>query len=290
MALQFDALKLVVGYTCPFACKHCFTQSSPKNLEAMNQNTYAKCLTLFDLFDFRTLSFTGGEPVLFLQSIKDFIKATNEKKKCVYQITTGGAWLQWKDKRAAITQFLDPFHVYLSVDAYHFSFLSESELISFLEDRVPANGKTYFRIASKNILEFSDVVQKIPNKFRDQFEILPSPIFQSGRAKKYDLSSELQKVDTQKYCPHRYSLVVYPNEDITLCCSQSYFEGSLKKAYNFKIDDLLNKKMRHGVEEEFTLWQKQTVNQYFQQKGISIPINEKGVGLCDVCDQYCRKL
>lgn len=119
----YDVVGVIYTQTCPLACKHCITESSPAAKGRMRLDQARAYLPAILRFS-PTVCFTGGEPLLYY---KDILRLTREAKALGLNVSvvTGAGWVRdEKTARLRMQQLADAgvSTICISWDRYHEEF------------------------------------------------------------------------------------------------------------------------------------------------------------------------
>ena len=144
--MQFQTIGLSYTRTCPLACRHCITESSPQAKGRMVPEQASRYLRAIAQFT-RSTCFTGGEPLLYHREIVELIgqaKALGLKVSLV----TGAGWVKdeattWRKVRELAEAGLDAMMI--SWDAYHEEFLPRERAVMLARLAVKAGLPVHVR-------------------------------------------------------------------------------------------------------------------------------------------------
>lgn len=89
--IDYDLVGLLYTRTCPLACRHCLTESSPRARGKMRYEEARKHLVGIAAHC-RSVSFTGGEPLLYASEIADLVRAASALGLRT-NVVTGAGWI-----------------------------------------------------------------------------------------------------------------------------------------------------------------------------------------------------
>lgn len=123
--IHYDMVGFTYTRTCPLACRHCITESSPDakgHMRVEQASEYIKVIPRFA----KGVCFTGGEPMLYYRDILALVPQARELGLRVSMVT-GAGWVRSEGStRARITALANAglHHVCISWDQYHEEFSS----------------------------------------------------------------------------------------------------------------------------------------------------------------------
>lgn len=230
MTLSPFRVGLILTYRCSAECRHCFFECSPSRSEVMTrqmaQNVINEAVTL----GARWISFSGGEPFLEYDSLKELITLSSENGLNTEVVSNGF----WGETREEALGTLEPLIIAgldvlnLSVDDFHCEFLPFETLKNIYWATVELGVKIVLMVSTGNdnqitseslpeLLE-DDRVQvagkrRIPNPNAVLFETQFTPI---GRGK--DLKHNLVPFTEIRCNDVLRDIGVAPNGDVLPCC------------------------------------------------------------------------
>lgn len=128
-------LAIMFARTCNIACKHCGIDSSPENKERMTlENAEAIIVSAASIPDFKKITFTGGEPLMFPQEHLQLLRLCRDFG-LMTRIVSNGFWAKTpKRGRALLAELIEAglTELNFSADIYHLEFQDKSILQSAL--------------------------------------------------------------------------------------------------------------------------------------------------------------
>ncbi len=112
---------LLLTYRCSAECRHCFFECSPRRTEVMTHQTAQRVITEAVSLGAKWVSFSGGEPFLEYDSLRDLISLSSENGLNT-EVVSNGFWGETIEKaqgvlKPLIEAGLDVLN--LSVDDFH---------------------------------------------------------------------------------------------------------------------------------------------------------------------------
>ena len=116
---------LILTYRCSAECPHCFFECSPSRSEVMTRQTAQIVINEAVTLGAKWISFSGGEPFLEYDSLKELITLSSENGLNT-EVVSNGFWGETREEALGtleplITAGLDVLN--LSVDDFHCEFL-----------------------------------------------------------------------------------------------------------------------------------------------------------------------
>ena len=120
-------LKVLLGLNCNIACRHCLNSSRPGRRDFDVSESEVQSLVSLITTDLRIdeVAFSGGEPLLYLDSIEAILEARSQEGPLKTSITTNGLLLKKERERL---EELKIDSCLLSVDSFHEEQVPSEEL------------------------------------------------------------------------------------------------------------------------------------------------------------------
>jgi len=240
--------QIAFGYStkCNIKCEHCVAVDDSTRYGKMALNRAEAIIQEMARSDVTGISFTAGEPLLFLEDLTHLIQLCNEND--IYsRIVTNGFWAKTREhsdsvvsglKRSGLSQLR------ISFSRWHQKHISQENIVNAASS-CKKYGLDYF---ISFVTDFSKQNDSLEQFLRDNdLKFFPEPLIYFGRAGKFDRSS----ISTD-YQPNTCSMNPYlsPELDMFACCDAGnrftgtdfFFLGNLK---DHSIDALFKKKERN---------------------------------------------
>jgi len=221
---------LILTYRCNAECRHCFFECSPRRTEVMTRQTAQNVINEAVSLGSNWVSFSGGEPFLEYDSLKELITLSSENGLNT-EVVSNGFWGETSEKaQGALKPLIEAgLNVLnLSVDDFHSDYVPFKFLKNAYWAAVELGVKIVFmvstgtnsRINSKSLQERlgDDLIQvagksRILNPNAVLFENQFTPI---GRGK--DLEHDSVLFTGVKCTEVLRDIGVAPNGDVLPCC------------------------------------------------------------------------
>ncbi len=222
-------LQVILGLNCNFFCSHCLNDSKPKRKDFDISQNELESLSkqIIENKDIFQVSFSGGEPLLYLDEIKFLVDSIRSSPRHIhFSITTNGALIKNKYRQI---KSLDLDSCLISYDEEHSMFLSKIDfeesidlaksLFKEVELNITFETENYFRDVSQSV-EKSNTKVNFTSKIN------------SGRASKKLPNNEQSKFQLFK-CPNIdekkkfYKITFIPTKGFTICCGPVIFDKLL---------------------------------------------------------------
>ncbi len=221
---------LLLTYRCSAECRHCFFECSPSRSEVMTRQTAQNVINEAVTLGAKWISFSGGEPFLEYDSLKELITLSSENGLNT-EVVSNGFWGETREEALGtldplITAGLDVLN--LSVDDFHCEFLPFETLKNIYWAAVELGVKIVLMVSTgkdnqitseslPELLEDNRVQvagkRRIPNPNAVLFETQFTPI---GRGK--DLKHNLVPFTEIRCNDVLRDIGVAPNGDVLPCC------------------------------------------------------------------------
>ena len=228
--LIYDTLGIVMHRRCNASYKICCMQSNPDCKEELNTESIKRFLNSVEDKQIEYVSYTGGEPFLEYEKLKDLISFTTslgKKASCV----TNGFWANnYKDTYNKLSELKSAglYRINISYDAYHKEFIS------------PKNISNILRACSDlKIISLLATIKLKNEKVGEAFDLLGNSLnnvnikivqgVSVGNAKKnYDTSKFERKLKPENIkCVYDGIITISYDGNIYPCCSFYVFDTAL---------------------------------------------------------------
>lgn len=291
----YDVLAFTLTQRCPAHCEICCFESSPMCTNSLDLNRVREYIESASKIDYiKTIAFTGGEPFVIYDDLRDLIKLSSSYGKRVTTITNGywASNYQLVFDRIKCLKENGLSHLSLSYDAYHKKFIDVNNIRNILKASMQIGLPTSLAIVKLKDEKISEIIDLLDDcLYATNLEIIPClPV---GAAKKNFELNRFEKIydsNSKKLrCTYNGMLVVLYDGRILPCCSQAVvgtglcigdfnelsLEEALFKAKNNKLlYALRNSEMRCFYE--------------YIKKFDDIELPDKVVNPCDLCMHLFR--
>jgi hypothetical protein len=220
--LKYNVIGLMYTRTCPLACGHCITDSSPHIKDRMRLQQALDYLQVIPRFS-STVGFTGGEPFLYY---RDIVTLTSEAKSLGLQVSlvTGAGWVRTEAQaRFRVEALVDAGlnGLCISWDQYHEAFSPPEKAVALARLAIELGLKVTIRtITSASRAE--DEYHTIFDGLSVGFEA--SRVNRFGRAASLPAAHFVFANDLPKgNCRIVFSPVVEPDGTVYACCGPSHY-------------------------------------------------------------------
>lgn len=219
---KYEVIGLMYTRSCPLACAHCITESSPQVKERMrlqHARTYVQSIARFGSM----LCFTGGEPFLYHREIATLI---GEARSFGLEtsIVTGAGWVRSEGRtRARIAEMVEAGlnDLCISWDQYHEAFSNRERAVMLARIATEAGLSVKVRSvisATRSSEEDHLAFAGLP------VELQTNQIVQLGRATSLPASHFMISDEPPKgVCSVVFSPIVEPDGLVYACCGPSHY-------------------------------------------------------------------
>jgi hypothetical protein len=288
--IRYPVVGLMYTRTCPMACGHCITESSPRAKGHMRPEQVLRWLPAIRRFT-NHLSFTGGEPLLFHRDIVAIVPAAREIGLDVSVVTAGGWVKNEAMARERIRELVAAgiVHLAISWDPYHEEFASP-EIAMMLAEEASAAGITV------------DVRATLPahrqaEEYQAPFRHLPVRLDSSSLAKLGTAQSlpdeHFHWSDTppKGVCPTVLRPVIEPDGAVYACCGPGHFSRRpsplvLGNAEEEPLEDILARGAADPILEAISLIGPHGLYRLLQSHpggSSSVAPRRRYSGVCELC-------
>ena len=136
---SFNIVGLLYTRTCPLACAHCITNSSPKVKERMRFDTASDLIDTIAEFS-PQLCFTGGEPFLFYREVVTLVEKARGLG-LIISMVSGAGWIRSEANarlRIAMLAKAGLHSLCISWDRYHEEFSTPDRAVLLARTAIDA--------------------------------------------------------------------------------------------------------------------------------------------------------
>lgn len=226
--MQID-LQILLGLNCNFSCGHCLNNSGPGNYSSDFSQEDHEILKseIATNIPIKTIAFSGGEPLLYLEQIESIIKSISTnfpQRQIQYSITTNGSLLKNYFERI---KALNITRCVISFDIFH----NEFQSIERFEETIHISRSLFEETCINLVIEDDSDIELVKNiAVKLDVKIQISRPVKSGR---YDKSENKQEgLNFKKLsCPNiqadkKLKISYYPNRGFSICCGPIVFSSS----------------------------------------------------------------
>ena len=219
---KYKVIGLMYTRTCPLACEHCITESSPQVKERMLFQQAFDYLAAIANFSSQ-LCFTGGEPFLYYKEVAGLIHQATSLGLQI-SLVTGAGWVSDETQARSRVEALAGAGLSglcISWDQYHEAFSTPDRAVALARIAIDAGLKVSVRtVTSQGAAE---------SAYHRMFEGLPvelqaTTIVRLGRAASLPTSHFVFADEPPRgICGIVYSPIVEPDGNVYACCGPSHF-------------------------------------------------------------------
>lgn len=216
-----STLNFRVSYKCNIQCKHCYNSSSGQEQDCIDADVAIRVIQDAYLVGIRTLSLTGGEPMLFRPLIVKMIEAAAKCKYKNINIVTNAYWGSSEEKALKIlnTLFRGGFrppsaNLTISAGEFHQEFINQSSYANVIKAHHEIMG-TALRVDFEHSVGKGHLIAEL-------MEYLTSCAIDSSWYR-LNVRTSLASVGRWKENQEAYAAPQYPVEELGSCEPTSWF-------------------------------------------------------------------
>ncbi|MDD5210723.1 MAG: radical SAM protein, partial [Elusimicrobiales bacterium] len=248
MVARISGIVIVPGYACNFFCKHCIASGRKKR--ALSKIEIEKVTEAICRHKIKSISFTGGEPTLYVPLVNKILAGISGKAALDVTITTNGWFAAEQSKAEKILASLPRLkNVQLSYDRHHKEFLHK-DCVSNLYKACKSLKKRFsvvLTVSSPLDLPLIAELRKI-----GRFTIGVQKAMPFGAAlknKTYYKHAAFDNMVLSQKCPVRGKVAYLPGYGFSACCVATeletkkirYFYPTLEELIGSRFYELVNK-------------------------------------------------
>ncbi len=213
---KISQLVILPGYACNFKCAHCGTtgerrlQLSDKEIRLLHRTV--------NNYDFRSVSFAGGEPTLYIDEINRVLSGFDELEKIDISITTNGHFAETVAKAAGLIAAIKKLDkIRLSYDRFHKQFLPYTHVRNLYE-ACRGSGVDFGAILT--IQSPLDLVLSKELRQAGDFPIGVQKVLPIGRAKSNNVGysyTEFNPAVLREMCPNKRKISYLCGRGFSVC-------------------------------------------------------------------------
>ena len=222
--LEYTTLGVMIHKKCNASCEICCTESNVQCKEKLDIDLTKKFIySTKNNRKLSTISFTGGEPFLELDILKNLISFTsniNKNPTCI----TNGFWASDYDFTYDTLKELKCLglrQLSISYDNYHKEFVDAQNIINVLRVARTLNMPVFLGIIKTSGEKTGHLIDELGDDILNAY-IQVAPCYPTGRAKKiFNEKDFIRNMGVEKLlCPYNGYMSVSYDGKIYPCCSQ----------------------------------------------------------------------
>jgi hypothetical protein len=287
--IRHHVIGLLYTRTCPLACAHCISESSPRAKGHMRPEQALRYLPAIRRYTDH-VCFTGGEPLLFHRDIAKITPAARAMGLEVSLVTAGG----WVTGEAMARERIRELaaaglnHIVISWDAYHEAFASRENVRRLVEAACEAGITVEVRAALPafgHAEEYQAPFQNLPVRSETSW------LAKLGTAKSLpDEHFHWSEAPPKGICTTVRRPVIEPDGMVYACCGPGHFarRGSplvLGNAEEEPLEDILARGAADPILEAISLIGPHGLYRLLQSRpgGAGIEERSRYSGVCELC-------
>jgi hypothetical protein len=288
--IQHEAIGIMYTRTCPLACAHCVTESSPRAGGRMSVEQARRYLPAIRRFS-RRVSFTGGEPLLYHRDIVE-LAAEARRLGLEVSVVTGAGWVTGAAKARRRVRELAAAGVgrlAISWDAYHGAFAPRERALILAREACEAGIAVEVRTvlpAGRDLEEFHAPFRHLPVRLEST-----APL-KLGTARALPDDAFRWTTEPPKgFCTVVLRPVIEPDGAVYACCGPAHFSPRpsplvLGNAEETPLDEILARAVRDPLLEAISLIGPGGLYRLLAgpaDRGAAPRPRDRYSGVCDLC-------
>ncbi|WP_055668657.1 radical SAM protein [Desnuesiella massiliensis] len=224
----FKINKATLFYTniCNFKCKHCFVSPLFNGKKTMDELLFEKSLNFCVTNKIQKISISGGEPMLFWNQFKNYIKDVSQKNNIYFSICTNAYWAKITEERLMIIDDLKKHGVRrleISTDSYHQEFIDLKTITSCITDAQNKGLDVIVTVCFDKLLDEFNTISEINRTILSTENLRLKFISSFGEAKKNCIDTVQDISFIEKYkCNQIGSPIITYTGDVYACCGPAF--------------------------------------------------------------------
>lgn len=279
MPARIRSLGIVPGYKCGFACAHCAV--GKPELPDLSDRELALLAGTIEKFQIRSITFIGGEPTLYVDTINDLLGRLPGLGATSVSIGTNGQFATTPGAAVAcLRSFRKLDKLKFSYDKFHKEFLPAGNIKNLFSAcktlSIPLTA--VLTIESPLDLALIRELRDIGDNKIEVQKVLPTG---SARRNKIDyVYPEFDKGVFDKFCPNRRKLVYLSGRGFTACCSSLVFNSRRTDQF---VHPTLEEHLQSGFYKSITSYK---FSELFRRNGVRrkglLPRHSSPCTLCEL--------
>lgn len=229
-------LTIDLGKFCNFTCRHCITRSGPNHRDTgLNDTDFGRIKHLLSNGQVTRLSFVGGEPTLYTNSINKILNYSSAPQKIFVQLVTNGWFANSMDSiKTTLGEISQLDSLVVSLDKFHEKTWDNlGERLSLLKAYCGKRVAFTVEIVVSTITDIIAVTQKINDP---SIRVNVQFVGKVGRAldNNFDSSPKMNENELfNQRCPQLGAITYHHTKGFSFCCGNLAFNNSVDPKYIF---------------------------------------------------------
>lgn len=217
-----NAMILFFTNACNAKCRHCFVSPLMQRGDtAMEEETFAKAIELSASMGLERLVFSGGEPFLYWERIKEYLLRHSIESGMHYSLCTNGYWANDQEKRKLLLKELREYNfdaLEISTDVFHQEYIDfESCIEPLLVDAAKLGFIIDVTVCYENIMQEGRTINRIKQILGDGGHMHIRPVSGFGRAE-YNGIIARRLCETDGNCSTAGEICIRYDGEAYICC------------------------------------------------------------------------
>jgi MoaA/NifB/PqqE/SkfB family radical SAM enzyme len=244
-----ETLNILPGYLCNLKCTHCLNNSGPDRVGSELSEAEKKQLFLdIKKYSPPSVSFTGGEPTLYVNLINEIINSHPNLSNCLISITTNGWFAKnTNDTLKMLKSFLKLDRVQMSLDIFHGNVLNEKQ-VSNLKSACDELHLPF--VLTMAISDPMEIVKALKYVESVNVKVIFQKVDAVGRAKTGKISFKYTNFEPEvwnKKCPNSSAVAYIAGQGYSSCCSSLVFDQKLEGITHKTLAEHLSSPFRKAI-------------------------------------------
>lgn len=229
--MEYRNLAIFITNKCTAECEICSLRCSPKGKDILDVNRLKKILNSCKSTKIKRVTFTGGEPFIYMDNLFSLIKHCTEIGLSS-SVMTNGFWAEDALTTKNIVKNLKKHGLKsmgISYDNHHKKFIPPRNINLILKAAYEYGLPTLIMVTRMMDDDLGDVINSLSSD-NPNIKLVINACQPVGAAKEnYDKSKFSTTIDLKDklYCPYGNTMSIFSNGLIFPCCSHYVFDTSL---------------------------------------------------------------
>ncbi|MGN4865158.1 radical SAM/SPASM domain-containing protein [Bacillus cereus group sp. MYBK132-2] len=240
-------LSFQITWDCDAKCAHCFQEHVNYNLSI--EKTIELIKFMFSRYKLTHINFTGGEPFLRYDFLKEVMQFNNRLKLKSRVITN----CKWCESEELIYERIEELTangldlVTVSYDYFHSRYIPLDNIIRFIKvcNEIGLDVVLYSSLSTATEQKTRALIKKLKSK--TNFEVLYRWVIPPGKSKLKTMNTKKIE-DLPNCCSIQNIYTIWPNGEVLTCCSVGTSKKlSVGNLNDDSFEDLLNRRCNNDI-------------------------------------------
>lgn len=228
--MKYQTLGIIMHDTCNAECKMCSLSCSPKSKNSLNIDRLKEFITSCKNTSIVQVSFTGGEPFLRYEELKELIKFTvSQGFYC--NVVTNAFWALDEVRANNIISELKAIglsSINISFDNFHIEYVSKQSVINAIRACKVYDLPVVVAMCKLKDERLGNLIDELDADY-PSLNVLINSCLPAGRSKQTIKREQfkLSSLDNNLKCPYGGIITIHPTGKIYACCGHEVFSTGL---------------------------------------------------------------